>query len=85
MQFKNWVPTLGGYLTALGSVPVIAGTIANQFPSIPLHIPGRIYGLCILMGALGVPMIGLSAKGKDEHSTVDQVQQSSKDNKARMQ
>jgi hypothetical protein len=78
MQYKNWVPTLGGYFAALGAIPVTVGTIANQFPSIHVHVPPRLYGICVFLGALSIPMIGFSAKGKDEHSTASEVQESTK-------
>lgn len=74
MQKTNLLMKISGIMTALGSIPIIVGTIAQQ-TGIHIQIPNRVYAICVFIGAIGVPLGIASAKGQDEHSTVDQVQQ----------
>jgi hypothetical protein len=66
---KNWLTTAGGIISLLGGVPIALGTAG-------VHMPNWLYIICISGTVIGPGLIGLAAKGQDEHSTTDQVQQS---------
>ena len=70
MKFKNWVVRVAAAMCALGLVPEALGQKG-------IHMTGWEYNFCIYCATLGPIIIGISAKAKDEHSTIDQVQKSS--------
>jgi hypothetical protein len=63
---KNWFTTIGGIMAGFGLVPIALGTGH-------VHMPDWLYIVCIFVGTLGPVVIGVGAKGQDEHSTQDQV------------
>jgi len=68
-MFKNWFTTLAGLMAGLGTLPSLATASHIALPlwwnscQFPLY-------LCSAVGAI---LLGLAAKGADEHSTVPQV------------
>jgi hypothetical protein len=69
---KNWLVTLGGIMAGMGVIPISLGAAHA-------HMPGWVYNICIFAAALGPVIIGVAAKGQDEHSTTAQVNQSTKE------
>jgi ABC-type transporter Mla maintaining outer membrane lipid asymmetry permease subunit MlaE len=59
--------TIGGIMSGFMLVPEALGTAHVAMPS-------WLYLVCIFVGTLGPVVIGVGAKGQDEHSTLDQVQ-----------
>jgi hypothetical protein len=72
-MFKNWFTTLAGIMAGLGTLPMMAGA---SHVAIPLWWNNCQFPL-ILVGAIGVIMLGVAAKGADEHSTQNEVAVSS--------
>lgn len=70
---KNWMTTLGGVLAGIGTLPLL---MTASHVALPLWWNDCQFPL-FLCGGLGTILMGVSAKGIDEHSTVDQVQASS--------
>ena len=66
---KNWFTTVGGIMAGFGLIPIAFGTAHVALPS-------WLYILCIFVGTMGPVVIGVGAKGQDEHSTIDQVNRS---------
>jgi hypothetical protein len=66
---KNWLTTVGGIMASFGVIPIALGSSG-------VHMPSWLYVLCISFAALGPAIIGVAAKGQDEHSTPTQVAQS---------
>ena len=64
---KNWFTTVGGIMSGFGVVPIAFGTAHVALPS-------WLYVACIFLAAMGPIVIGVGAKGQDEHSTAEQVQ-----------
>jgi hypothetical protein len=67
---KNWLTTTAGIMAALGTVPVL---IAQSGAHLPAWW-GTAAFVFVLIGTIGVVLLGVAAKGQDEHSTADQVQ-----------
>jgi len=67
MMRKNWFTTVGGIMAGFGLVPIALGTSH-------VKMPDWMYIVCVFMATLGPVVIGVGAKGQDEHSTPDQVQ-----------
>src|SRR5678816_2032269 len=69
-MFKNWVTTAGGVMAGLGTIPMLVTASHIAFPlwwndcQFPLY----------LVGMLGTVLLGVAAKGADQHSTPAQVQ-----------
>jgi hypothetical protein len=63
---KNWLTTVGGIMAGFGVIPIALGTAHVAMPS-------WLYVLCICFGAMGPVVIGVAAKGQDQHSTTTQV------------
>lgn len=74
-MWKNWVVTLGGIMVGLGTLP---GIVTASHVAFPLYWNSLQFPL-YLIGALGAILLGVSAKGADQHSTVAQVQQSTQE------
>jgi len=66
---KNWFTTIGGIMAGFGVVPIAFGTAH-------VALPAWLYVACIFLAAMGPVIIGVGAKGQDEHSTITQVEQS---------
>jgi hypothetical protein len=68
-MFKNWFTTLAGIMAGLGTLPLMVTASHVAFPlwwnscQFPLY----------LCGMIGTIMLGMAAKGQDEHSTAQQV------------
>jgi hypothetical protein len=69
---KNWLTTVGGIMSGFLLVPEAIGAAGHP-------MPGWLYTICIFVGTLGPVVIGVGAKGQDEHSTVEQVQKAQDD------
>jgi len=59
---KNWFTTIGGIMAGFGLVPIALGTGH-------VKMPDWLYIACIFVGTLGPVVIGVGAKGQDEHSS----------------
>lgn len=70
---KGWVATIGGILTAAGSLPTLA---TNSHLALPLWWNDLTAPLN-LAGILGVVVLGYVAKGRDDHSTIEQIKAAS--------
>jgi hypothetical protein len=68
-MFKNWVTTLGGILAGLGTLPLIVTASHVAFPLWWNYCQFPLF----LLGAIGTIILGLAAKGADQHSTAGQV------------
>lgn len=77
MKLSNGLTTFGGVIAALGAIPIGIGTFDKEFHK-HINMPDWLYIICIFAAALGPVLVGVGAKGKDEHSTTDEVQQSTK-------
>lgn len=62
---KNWMTTLGGVMAGLGTLPLLA-TASHM--ALPLWWNACQFPL-FLVGAIGTIIIGVAAKGQDEHSS----------------
>jgi hypothetical protein len=69
---KNWLTTTAGIMAALGGVPVL---VAQSGAHLPAWWSSAAF-VFVLIGVIGVALLGVAAKGQDEHSTSDQVQMS---------
>lgn len=68
---KNWLTTVAGIMTGIGTFPPLllaAGYHLNQNVSLAMFVAGLLGGV----------LLGVAAKGQDEHSTMTQVQQAGK-------
>lgn len=68
MKRTNLLVTIGGIMSGFLLVPEALGTAH-------VAMPGWLYTICIFVGTMGPVVIGVGAKGQDEHSTSDQVAQ----------
>ena len=68
-MLKYWLTTVGGIMSGFLLIPTALG-------SAHVAMPGWLYLTCIVVGTLGPVVIGVAAKGQDEHSTVSQVESS---------
>jgi hypothetical protein len=66
---KNWLTTVGGIMALFGAIPIALGTAG-------VHMPSWLYIVCISCSVIGPGIVGIAAKGQDEHSTAAQVAQS---------
>jgi hypothetical protein len=67
---KNWMTTLGGVLAGLGTLPLLVTASHVAFPLWWNDVQFPLF----LCGAAGTIIMGLAAKGQDEHSTPAQMQ-----------
>lgn len=63
---SNLVTTIGGIMAGMAGFPVLLGTAH-------LAVPNWLNVALFLIGATGTVIIGVAAKGQDEHSTATQV------------
>lgn len=68
---KNWLTTVGGIMALFIGLPTVLG--ASH-----LAVPNWMNVAAIVIGTLGGGIVGISAKGQDEHSTSDQINQEKK-------
>ena len=66
----NLLTTIGGIMAGFLLIPQALG--ARH-----IKMPDWLYIVCMFGGTLGPVVIGVAAKGQDEHSTLDQIQQAS--------
>lgn len=71
---KNWFVSVGGFIGLFSGLPVLWGTAVKD-GYMHAQMPGWLYLVCICAAPLSIFIIGLGAKGQDEHSTPAQVQQ----------
>ena len=64
---KNWLTTVGGIMALFLALPTVLG--ASH-----LAIPNWMNIAFVIIGTLGGGIVGIAAKGQDEHSTVQQVE-----------
>jgi len=67
---KNWMTTLGGILAGLGTLPLLVTASHMAFPLWWNNVQFPLF----LCGAVGTIIMGLAAKGQDEHSTIPQTE-----------
>jgi hypothetical protein len=72
---KNWLTTIGGIMAGFGVIPIALGAAK-------VAMPPWLYILCICFAAIGPVIVGVAAKGQDEHSTATQVAVSTVENPA---
>ncbi len=73
---KNWFVTVGGIIGLFSGLPTVWGTaVRDHMMSTPM--PGWLYVLCMFSIPLSIGIIGIGAKGQDEHSTFQEVEKSS--------
>ena len=60
---KNWLTSVGGILAGASTAVLTSG----------LTLPPTYQHFFAALGALGVAIVGIAAKGQDEHSTSTQV------------
>lgn len=72
MKRSNLLTTIGGIMAGFGVIPIALGTAHVAMPS-------WLYVVCISFAAIGPVIVGVAAKGQDEHSTADQVRTASID------
>jgi uncharacterized YccA/Bax inhibitor family protein len=75
-MFKNWVTTVGGVMAGLGTLPLVVSASHVAFPLWWNYFQFPLY----LVGAIGTIILGLAAKGADQHSTATQVAIASAEN-----
>ena len=63
---KNYMTTIGGIMALFIGLPTVLG--ASH-----LSVPNWMNVAFIIIGTLGGGVIGLAAKGQDEHSDADEV------------
>lgn len=81
----NALMTFFGIMAGLGGVPVAVFAAVQAMPSLSANIPHWWPGCAFIMvicGAVGVVGVGVTGKGQDTHSTVDQVRASTAQVKA---
>lgn len=66
---RNWFTTVGGIMAGFGLIPIALGSSG-------IHMPSWLYLVCVVLATMGPVVVGVGAKGADEHSTLDQVNQS---------
>lgn len=70
LKRTSTLTTIGGIMSGFLLIPEALGTAH-------VHMPSWLYILCLFIGTLGPVVIGVGAKGVDDHSTLDQVQKAS--------
>ena len=74
-MFKNWFVTIAGIMASMLGVPVAVlsyyATIAKAGP--PEWFTQYLQFPLVLVGILGTVLLGVAAKGADQHSTQNQV------------
>lgn len=69
---KNWMTTLAGIMVGLGQIP-----LGLQYAHLPFALPlwwNAAQFPLWLVGTVGGVLVGVAAKGQDEHSDVKEVE-----------
>jgi len=71
---KNWrssnLATIGGIMAGFAGIPIAWGAAINaHIISTSYQMPGWFFLLCVSLGVLGPVVIGVAAKGQDDHAT----------------
>lgn len=72
---KNWMTSLAGIMVGLGQIP-----LGLQYAHLPFALPlwwNAAQFPLWLVGTVGGVLVGVAAKGQDEHSSIPQIQASS--------
>jgi uncharacterized membrane protein (Fun14 family) len=64
--FKNWVTTVAGLMSSIGGFPVALAALGY-------HINQTFSLVMAVIGLLGLALMGLAAKGADQHSIQSQI------------
>lgn len=72
---KNWLMTVAGIIGLFSGLPTVWGTAVRE-GAIHTPMPGWLYVICMFSLPLSLGIVGISGKGQDEHSTLDQVEKS---------
>jgi hypothetical protein len=74
-MFKNWFVTLAGIMASLVGVPLAVityyATIVKAGP--PTWFMNYMAFPMVLLGTIGTALMGVAAKGADQHSTAGQI------------
>lgn len=73
---KNWFVTAGGFIGMFSGLPVIWGTAVKD-GAVHTAMPGWLYLICVCALPVSLGIIGIGAKGQDQHSTFQEVEKSS--------
>ena len=65
---KNWMTTLGGIMAGLGTLPLLATASHLDLPLWWNYCQFPLF----LIGSIGTIILGVAAKGQDEHNTPPQ-------------
>lgn len=78
-MFKNWFTTMAGIMASMLGVPVAVTTYYATVAKMgPPEWWNHVQFPLVLIGIIGTVLIGVAAKGADQHSTSAQVQASTK-------
>lgn len=72
MKKSNLLVTIGGIIGLFSGLPTVWGEAVNKGAHIG-PMPGWLYVACMFSLPLSIGIVGIAAKGQDEHSTTDQV------------
>ncbi len=64
---KNWLTTVGGIMAGFSGIGLAAQAAGY-------HLPEWLGLTLFLIGSVGAIVVGVAAKGQDEHSTQGEVQ-----------
>jgi hypothetical protein len=79
----NGLMTLFGFVTGLGGVPLAVMAAQQAIPSLSVpHWWASVAFIMIVLGIVGGVGMGVTGKGEDTHSTVEQVRASTAQAKA---
>lgn len=70
---KNWLTTTAGIIGLFSGLPTVWGTAVEK-GYMHSQMPGWLYITCMFAIPFSLGLVGLAAKGQDEHSTSDQIQ-----------
>ena len=69
MKKSSLLVTIAGIMAALGGIPVLVATAGVTPPAWWIHLTFPL----VLVGIVGTALLGVAAKGQDDHSTAAQI------------